>query len=305
MSHAKVLREFLECEDFDAMVVLEDDAQHYSFGPDVLIKAISELPDTWQVLYITIHPRGSSSYIPFSEHLMRPTHGRTTSAYMVSKAGARMLHARYATMVKESDVVMESCLPSEHIFACTPLCSSQRNGDISTIDLVPTMFNCGAPYFLSVSAPPVVIDLRLETAWERRLMIVSKYVTWCVRHNCHPVVLLHESCPASYPFPKILTASTSATSVPDEPCDSKFARSILTMIMGGVTVPNEVRASVVGLAPSDGARTYLTGSGSVASYAKHKSEMFGALWLGTHASAVRRAPGHELASLFDAVWGTE
>jgi lipopolysaccharide cholinephosphotransferase len=318
LSHRTVLEEFLgpDGDEFDALFVLEDDAQHYSFGPEVLAAALDELPQSWHVLYVAIHPTSSKPSQFYSKHLARPMDGLTTSAYLVSKAGARMLLSKYLTEKVEADVLMQNCMPSEQIYVTVPNAASQRSGDDSTIDLAPCVFACNHPYFMVPSGPRIVIDLRGVTAWEDRLRIVSKYVYWWRVHGqtygC-PVVLQDAgaSCPAAYPFPNV-TAAPDTVPLPDLssiPCDGAYAVSVLTMTYGGADVPDSVQERTVALeesdVPTDSDMIYLLGSETVKLFAKSASAMFVAMWLGVHAADVLYDSTIPQADLLKVIWGPQ
>ena len=214
LSHKALYEKCVKCG-LSAMLILEDDAQDYSFGSGVLAAAMAELPLGWDILYLTIHPRyGREAYHSVSVHLAKPTHGTTTSAYMISLQGVRKVCARCAQGAGArcwrtwlARQLAEKALPSLDAYVCVPFATSQRNGDVSTVEGRFSSFNCGAPYFLApLPTGRVLVDLTYTHTWEGQLLILAQVLAWQKMHTpgaLLPACILNESTPASYPFPKM------------------------------------------------------------------------------------------------------
>ena len=282
LSH-KSLYEECVARALPAILILEDDAQDYSFGPEVLTAAMAELPPGWLMLYLTIHPRhGRSAYEQVSPHLVRPSHGTTTSAYIISLKGAKkILKQINARPIIEIDTALETMLPSPDIYACTPFVSSQRNGDVSTIEGRFTSFNCGAPYYVEASEDRIVVDCRACTTWSENLQLLAQVLHWQKTYApsaLYPVCLINDSMPASFPFAKVYKGTPTLFEPPLSECDPVFARSVLDVICGGNTVPADVANKTVSWEPHT-TLPYLTGPGAITVPIKPTQETFAALWL--------------------------
>jgi GR25 family glycosyltransferase involved in LPS biosynthesis len=302
LSH-KTLYEECVARALPSMLILEDDAQDYSFGHEVLDAAIAELPPGWHMLYLTIHPRnGRAAYEQVSQHLIRPSHGTTTSAYIISFEGAqRVLEHLNKHSIIEIDTALEALLPSPDIYACTPFVSSQRNGDVSTIEGRFTSFNCGAPYYVPTFEGRIVVDCRLCTSWIENLQLLAQVVRWQKTYAptaAYPACLVHESMPASFPFAKVYEGTATVFDPPLSECDSGFAQSVLNMICGGNTVPAEILNKAVSWDPHS-TLPYLTGPGAITVPIKPGHEFFSALWLASMARTL--AMQSEWTPLFYAV----
>lgn len=126
LAHLSILKD-MYCKGISRFMILEDDVD-FLFPPLPFLKQIeSQLPHSWDILYLGINPQ--SQLRKYSENLYEVRSGLTTHA-MIFNNYAILDHVfRVSKVIDKIDLVYQKFIqPLGKCFAVSPICATQKDG---------------------------------------------------------------------------------------------------------------------------------------------------------------------------------
>ena len=135
MSHMSLWKQIAK-NDVQSALILEDDVVFTKNAMDVLEKAMDQLPEDWDLLYLGILNTGFAMIDctnKISTNLCVPSYAGGTHAYAVSNKGCRKLLQRIPKVSWHIDQLMSRQFKHLRVFACDPMIAYQRDMHTSNI----------------------------------------------------------------------------------------------------------------------------------------------------------------------------
>ena len=127
MSHLKILED-AQSNNYGSILILEDDAAFSENYLEVLEKAMKDLPDDWNMFYLSANNVGEK--IPVTDSIYRATRLLTTHAYAInSNFYERLISEIHKNkLTKNVDVIYANIMHESKVYLINPYISWQIEG---------------------------------------------------------------------------------------------------------------------------------------------------------------------------------